>query len=163
MAIWLLHPLAPSVFALSMAALVRECGRTGCMHTALCAVFLWLDLACLSDFVFFAVKFARSTSDIQRAYDAAPGPPTKGVVQEEGPPSAPPAPSVDRSTSGGVSKTVQFCHLCCPLSAVLLQSWCLRATSTKPVCCNAADAAQHLHWLQLVQFTCSCLYPCVSH
>lgn len=45
------------------------------------------------------VKFARSTSDIQRAYDAAPGPPTKGVVQDEGPPSAPPAPSVNRSTS----------------------------------------------------------------
>ena len=34
----------------------------------------------------------RSTSDIQRAYDAAPGPPAKGAVQEEGPPSAPPAP-----------------------------------------------------------------------
>ena len=47
-----------------------------------------------------AVKFARSTSDIQRAYDAAPGPPTKGVVQDAGPPSAPPAPPVDRTTSG---------------------------------------------------------------
>lgn len=45
------------------------------------------------------VKFARSTSDIQRAYDAAPGPPTKGVVQDTGPPSAPPAPPVDRTTS----------------------------------------------------------------
>ena len=77
---------------------------------------LWLDLACLSDFVLFAVKFARSTSDIQRAYDAAPGPPTKGVVQDEGPPSAPPAPSVDRSTSGGVSQTVQPCHFRCSLS-----------------------------------------------
>lgn len=77
-------------------------------------MFWWLDLARLIDFVFFAVKFARSTSDIQRAYDAAPGPPTKGVVQDEGPPSAPPAPSVNRSTSGGVSETVQPRHLCCP-------------------------------------------------
>ncbi|KAL3159859.1 hypothetical protein ABBQ38_010260 [Trebouxia sp. C0009 RCD-2024] len=44
----------------------------------------------------------RSTSDIQRAYDAAPGPPVKGekgVVHEEGPPSAPPAPGPDRSSS----------------------------------------------------------------
>lgn len=40
-----------------------------------------------------AGKFGqRTTSDIQRAYDAAPGPPAKGSVQEEGPPSAPPAP-----------------------------------------------------------------------
>ena len=45
-----------------------------------------------------AVK--RSTSDIQRAYDAAPGPPSKGVVQDQGPPSAPPAPGPDRSSSG---------------------------------------------------------------
>ncbi|DBB02869.1 TPA: hypothetical protein ACH3X1_013475 [Trebouxia sp. C0004] len=68
------------------------------------------------------VKFARSTSDIQRAYDAAPGPPTKGVVQGEGPPSAPPAPSVDRSTPGGVFETVQCCHLCCRMSTALSQS-----------------------------------------
>lgn len=39
-----------------------------------------------------AGKFGqRTTSDIQRAYDAAPGPPAKGAVQDEGPPSAPPA------------------------------------------------------------------------
>lgn len=39
-----------------------------------------------------AGKFGqRTTSDIQRAYDAAPGPPTKGAVHDEGPPSAPPA------------------------------------------------------------------------
>ena len=47
-----------------------------------------------------AGKVGRSTSDIQRAYDAAPGPPTKGVVQDEGPPSAPPAPGPDRPSSG---------------------------------------------------------------
>ena len=43
-------------------------------------------------FVVLAGKFGqRTTSDIQRAYDAALGPPAKGAVQDEGPPSAPPA------------------------------------------------------------------------
>lgn len=47
-----------------------------------------------------AGRFARSTSDIQRAYDAAPGPPSKGSVAQEGPPSAPPAQPLDHTTSG---------------------------------------------------------------
>ena len=47
-----------------------------------------------------AGRFARTTSDIQRAYDAAPGPPSKGSVAQEGPPSAPPAQPLDHTTSG---------------------------------------------------------------
>jgi hypothetical protein len=34
----------------------------------------------------------RSDSEIQRAYDAVPGPPSKGEILSPGPPSAPPAP-----------------------------------------------------------------------
>ncbi len=36
--------------------------------------------------------YKRSDSAIQRAYDAAPGPPSKQDYQAQGPPSAPPAP-----------------------------------------------------------------------
>ena len=44
----------------------------------------------------------RSDSEIQRAYDAIPGPPTKGEILAPGPPSAPPAPpSVGAGGSAG--------------------------------------------------------------
>ena len=56
---------------------------------------------------YFAGRFGqRTTSDIQRAYDAAPGPPAKGAVQEEGPPSAPPAPG----TSSGLRSRLYQSH-----------------------------------------------------
>ncbi|GAB4821969.1 hypothetical protein N2152v2_009015 [Parachlorella kessleri] len=44
----------------------------------------------------------RSDSEIQRAYDAVPGPPSKGEILAPGPPSAPPAPpSVGAGSSAG--------------------------------------------------------------
>lgn len=79
---------------------------TGCKHRVPANVLIWT--------VYYALiiskgvrqvpgnagRFARSTSDIQRAYDAAPGPPSKGSVAQEGPPSAPPAQPLDHTTSG---------------------------------------------------------------
>lgn len=61
-----------------------------------------------------AGRFARSTSDIQRAYDAAPGPPSKGSVAQDGFATAPPAQPLNHATSGS-SK-----HACLVRVALLL-------------------------------------------
>lgn len=61
-----------------------------------------------------AGKFGqRTTSDIQRAYDAAPGPPAKGAVQEEGP-SAPPA----SGPSSGLKSCLYLSPLCLLLAKI---------------------------------------------
>lgn len=52
----------------------------------------------------------RSDSEIQRAYDAAPGPPSKGELSAAGPPSAPPAPPAAAPGGAGPSGGIAGAH-----------------------------------------------------
>ena len=77
------HVTRESITKFVVHVMVCSVSRIASSKTAIATC---LAVICAGDFG------QRTTSDIQRAYDAAPGPPTKGSVQEEGPPSAPPAP-----------------------------------------------------------------------
>lgn len=63
--------------------------------------------------VMSAGKFGqRTTSDIQRAYDAAPGPPAKGAVQDDGPPSAPPAQGPSSGLNCSLRQSLAHVSMC---------------------------------------------------